>query len=119
MQKTFLAKRETRGKDWDRKWYVVDAKGQTLGRLASQIAVRLMGKHKPIYTPHVDVGDNIIFINAEHIHATGTAPLNDAVRRMLPRSTLGRQMLKKLKVYAGPDHPHELQNPEKLEPTER
>jgi len=145
IQKTIVAKRETMGEDWDRKWYVVDAKGQTLGRLASQIAVRLMGKHKPMYTPHVDVGDNIIVINAEQIRVTGrkrtqkmyrhysgyqsgmrersfqaqierhpTAPLYDAVRRMFPRNKLSRQMIKKLKVYAGPDHPHEVQNPEPL-----
>ena len=146
IQKTIVAKKETMGQDWDRQWYVVDAEGQTLGRLASQIATRLMGKHKPIYTPHVDVGDYIIVVNAEKFHVTGkkrtqkkyyrysgyqsglrmrtleqqlerhpTAPIYDAVRRMLPSNNLSRQMLKKLKLYAGPEHPHGVQNPQPLE----
>lgn len=146
MQKSYVAKKEEMGSEWNRDWYVVDAEDKTLGRLASQIAHRLMGKHKPIYTKHVDVGDYIIVVNAEKIHLTGnkrqdkiyyhysgypgglrernfedqinrhpTAPLYDAVRRMLPRTTLGRRMLTKLKVYAGPEHPHEVQNPQPLE----
>jgi large subunit ribosomal protein L13 len=146
MQKTLLAKREEMGKEWERAWYVVDARGKTLGRLASRIAHVLMGKHKPIYTPHVDVGDYVIVINAAQIHVTGakreqkryyrysgypgglreqtfeellkkhpTKPLYEAVRRMLPRSTLGRRMLKKLKVYPGSEHPHAAQNPRPLD----
>ncbi len=146
MQKSLLMKREEMGQTWSRDWYVVDATGKTLGRLASQIAMRLMGKHKPTYTPHVDVGDYIIVINAEKIQVTGkkrsqkiyyaysgypgglrertfeeqiarhpTAPLHDAVRRMLPRSILGRRMLKKLNIYAGSEHPHIAQNPKMLE----
>jgi large subunit ribosomal protein L13 len=146
MQKTLLAKREEMGKEWERAWYVVDARGKTLGRLASRIAHVLMGKHKPIYTPHVDVGDYVIVINASQIHMTGakrekkryyrysgypggikeqtfeeliekhpTKPLYEAVRRMLPRSTLGRRMLKKLKIYPGPEHPHAAQNPRPLD----
>ena len=145
MQKTIVMKKEEMGKTWERKWYLVDAQGQTLGRLASRIARVLMGKHKPIYTPHVDVGDYVVVINAARVKVTGkkreqkryyhhsgypgglrertfeeeiarhpTAPLYEAVRRMLPKSTLGRRMLKKLKVYPGPDHPHGPQKPEPL-----
>jgi len=146
MQKTFVAKREEMGNSWQRQWYLVDAKGKTLGRLASRIAHVLMGKHKPIYTPHVDVGDYVVVINASQIRITGskreqkkyyrysgypgglkertfeeliakhpTQPLYEAVRRMLPRSTLGRRMLKKLKIYPGPEHPHGPQDPQPLE----
>lgn len=146
MQKTIVAKREEMGKSWHRKWYLVDAKGKTLGRLAARIAHVLMGKHKPIYTPHVDVGDYVVVINAAQIRVTGskreqkryyrysgypgglrertfeelivkhpTQPLYEAVRRMLPRSTLGRRMLKKLKIYPGPEHPHGPQDPQPLE----
>ncbi len=131
-----------RKEDVERKWYVVDASGKILGRLASQIAIRLMGKHKPIYTPHVDTGDYIIVINAEKIRLTGkkwekklyyrhsgymgglkvlTAKqmwekrperlIELAVKRMLPKNKLGRKMLKKLKIYAGPKHPHQAQKP--------
>lgn len=134
-----------RNEDVTRTWYVVDATDQTLGRMASEIARILRGKHKPSFTPHVDVGDFVIVINAEKIHVTGNR-LNDkmyyrhsgypgglrsanlremlakkpefvtreAVRGMLPKGPLGRQMLKKLKVYAGPEHPHEAQQPEPL-----
>ena len=129
-----------------RKWYVVDAEGKTLGRLATTVAATLRGKHKPMYTPHVDTGDFVIVINAEKIRVTGkketqkfyyrhsnfpgglkTTSLKDmrarfpdriiesAVRGMLPGSNLGRQQLKKLKVYAGPSHPHEAQHPTALE----
>ncbi|HHW73071.1 MAG TPA: 50S ribosomal protein L13 [Firmicutes bacterium] len=129
-----------------RKWYVVDAEGQTLGRLASQVAAILKGKHKPIYTPHVDTGDHVIVINAEKIQLTGKKLLNKryyrysgypgglksstagellnrnpervikaAVWGMIPHNRLGRQMIRKLKIYAGPEHPHEAQQPEKLE----
>ncbi len=135
-----------RAQDIERKWYVVDATDQTLGRMASQLATVLRGKHKPIFTPHVDCGDFVIVINAEKIHVTGNRlddkkyyrhsgypgglremtlrqmlartperVITEAVRRMLPKSNLGRLMLKKLKVYAGPEHPHEAQQPEVLE----
>jgi large subunit ribosomal protein L13 len=140
--KTYSAKAE----DIERKWYVVDATDKTLGRMATRIATVLRGKHKPIFTPHVDCGDYVVVINAEKIHVTGnrlddkmyynysgypgglksrslrqmlaTKPeevISEAVRRMLPKSNLGRLMLKKLKIYAGPEHPHQAQNPEMLE----
>lgn len=130
----------------EQRWYVVDATDQTLGRLAAKLARILMGKHKPIYTPHVDTGDFIVVVNAEKVHLSGTKrtvkeydwytgyrsgrhvltfeqmiekhpgrPVELAVRRMLPKTKLGRQMFKKLKVYAGPDHPHQAQMPEPLE----
>lgn len=142
MKKTYSAKPE----EVERKWYIVDATDQTLGRMATQIATILRGKHKPMYTPHVDCGDYVIVINAEQVHVTGNkledkmyyhhsgypgglrqTPLktmlvkhpdqviSEAVRRMLPKNNLSRHMLKKLKVYAGPDHPHEAQQPEPLE----
>lgn len=139
--KSYMAKAST----VDRKWYVVDAEGQTLGRMASQIAHILRGKHKPIYTPHVDTGDFVIVVNADKINVTGnkgtqkmyrrhsgypgglksitfnemmdkdpTRAIYFAVKGMLPHNRLGRAMLKKLKVYAGPDHPHAAQMPEEL-----
>jgi large subunit ribosomal protein L13 len=145
-QRTFLAKNEEMGKTWDREWYVVNADGRRLGRLASEIAVILQGKHKPIYTPHVDTGDFVVVINADRIELTGQKwdeklyqrhsgymgglksmsyrrlierhpelPIREAVRRMLPKSILGRQMLRKLKIYAGPVHPHAAQGPKELE----
>jgi large subunit ribosomal protein L13 len=106
-----------------RKWYVVDAEGKTLGRLATTVAATLRGKHKPMYTPHVDTGDFVIVINAEKIKVTGKDMrarfpdriIESAVRGMLPGSNLGRQQLKKLKVYAGASHPHEAQHPTPLE----
>ena len=135
-----------RAEDVQRDWYVVDAQGLTLGRLATRIATVLRGKHKPIYTPHVDCGDYVIVINAEQIHTTGQKStqkiyyrhsnypgglkeislrdqlqkfpnrvLEAAVRGMLPRNRLGRQMFRKLKVYAGSSHPHEAQQPKSLE----
>jgi len=140
--KTFVATPANR----ERNWLVVDASGQTLGRLATQIADRLRGKHKPQYTPHCDVGDFVVVINAEKIGVTGnkrreklyhrhsgypgglrTRTLNDmlerkpeevirlAVKGMLPRNRLARAQLRKLKVYAGPEHPHAAQQPEKME----
>lgn len=140
--KTFMAKPH----EVERKWYVVDASGKTLGRLASEVAKILRGKHKPIYTPHVDTGDHVIIINAEKVHLTGkkldqkvyrrhsgypgglkeikyrelmqTKPefvVYEAVRGMLPHNSLGRKMIKKLRVYAGPNHNHEAQKPEVLE----
>ena len=129
-----------------RDWFVVDAEGKTLGRLATEIATRLKGKHKPIFTPHVDTGDYIVVVNAEKVHVTGNkmkdkmyhhhtgyvgnlksinlekllvkAPervIETAVRGMLPRSPLGRSMMKKLKVYAGPEHQHAAQQPQPLD----
>lgn len=140
--KTFMAKAE----EVERKWYVVDADGKTLGRLASEVAKILRGKHKPIYTPHVDTGDHVIVINAEKVRLTGkkldqkmyrrhsqypgglkeipyrqlmekrpTEAVYKAVKGMLPKNSLGRKILKKLRVYAGPDHKHEAQQPEMLE----
>ena len=139
--KTFSAKPAEVRRDW----YVVDATGKTLGRLSTEIARRLRGKHKPVYTPHVDTGDYVIVVNAEKIALTGqkwdkklfqrhsgyigglkemtyrrlverrpTAPVREAVRRMLPKSKLGRRMLRKLKVYEGPGHPHLAQRPREL-----
>jgi len=129
-----------------RDWYVVDAEGQTLGRLATQIADTLRGKGKPQYTPHVDTGDFVVVVNAEKITVTGqkldqkryyrhsgypgglrsrtlreqldrrpTEVLRKAVKGMLPRNRLARQQLMKLKIYAGPEHPHEAQAPKPLE----
>ena len=140
--KTYWTKEE----DVERKWFIVDAEGETLGRLASRIATILRGKHKPIYNPAVDTGDYVIVVNAEKIHTTGqrldqkkyyshsgypgslkektlremleTNPdrvVQQAVRGMLPKNVLGRKMVRKLKVYAGPDHPHQAQQPEPLE----
>lgn len=135
-----------REQDVQHDWYVIDAQGQTLGRLATRVATMLRGKHKPIYTPHVDCGDYIIVVNAEKVHATGqkmtqkryyrhsgypgglhSISLRDqlqkfpdrvieyAVRGMLPKNRLGRQVFKKLKVYAGPNHPHQAQQPQVVE----
>ena len=134
----------------ERKWYVVDATGHTLGRLASEVANVLRGKNKPIYTPHMDTGDYVIIINADKIKVTGKkldqkiyyhhsdyvggmkeTKLKDmlvkkpeyvvehAVKGMLPKGPLGRQMYKKLHVYAGAEHPHAAQQPEVLELKER
>lgn len=140
--RTYMAKKgEVR-----QKWHLVDASGKILGRLAARIAPLLMGKHKPVYTPHVDTGDFVVVVNAEKIAVTGdkddtdvryyhtghpaglrTYTLGDlrkqdppevirmAVRRMLPKSKLGKVMFSKLKVYAGPEHPHSAQNPQPLE----
>jgi len=146
MQRTFVAKKEEQGKSWTREWYVVNADGKRLGRLATEVATILQGKHKAIYTPHVDTGDYVVVINAEKIDLTGqkwdqklyqrhsgyigglkemsyrrliarrpTLPVKEAVRRMLPKSNLGRRMLRKLKVYEGPLHPHTAQAPKELE----
>lgn len=140
--KTFSAKPETVEHDW----YVVDASGKTLGRLCSELATRLRGKHKPIYTPHVDTGDYLVVINAEKIHTTGKKlqdkmyyrftgyignlksetlaqalerhperVIETSVKGMLPKNPLGRAMFRKLKVYAGPNHPHTAQQPKALE----
>lgn len=129
----------------DRKWHVIDADGKVVGRLASRVASILRGKHKPIFTPHVDTGDYVVIVNADKVRFTGnkleqksyyrhsgfiggikkeTAKdiMNEkpekilllAVRGMLPKNRLGRQLFKKLKVYSSPDHPHQAQNPEVL-----
>jgi large subunit ribosomal protein L13 len=140
--KTYVAKPADRQRDW----YVVDAEGKTLGRLATQIADALRGKRKPEYTPHVDTGDFIVVVNAEKIRVTGDKlaqktywrhsgypggiksrtlaemldrqpeeVIRKAVKGMLPRNRLARQQLTKLKVYAGPDHPHAAQQPKPME----
>ena len=140
--KTYVATPNTR----ERNWLVVDASGQTLGRLATQIADALRGKRKPEYTPHCDVGDFVVVVNADKISVTGRKleqkryyrhsgypgglrtrtlaemldrqpeeVIRKAVRGMLPRTRLGRAQLRKLKVYAGPEHPHEAQKPEPME----
>ena len=136
---SFIAKPQ----EVERKWYVVDAEGKNLGRMASQIAAILRGKNKPTYTPHVDCGDYVIVINADKVAVTGKKRsekiykrhtgypgglrettlgemrankpeeiILHAVRGMMPKGRLGRQMFKKLKVYAGPEHPHAAQKPE-------
>ena len=130
-----------------RRWLLVDASGRTLGRLATQVATVLKGKHKPIYTPHLDTGDHVVVVNASKIAMTGAKPqdkkyfhhtmypggaywvtirelmqkhpdrvVSQAVRGMLPKTKLGRAMIKKLKVYAGPEHPHAAQQPVAWEP---
>lgn len=142
MRTTYMAKPN----EIERKWYVVDATGKTLGRLASEVASILRGKHKPTYTPHVDTGDHVIIVNASKIELTGNKlqdklyyrhsqhpgglkvrtanemrtnypekMLELAVRGMLPKGSLGRQMFKKLHVYAGSEHPHQAQKPEVYE----
>jgi large subunit ribosomal protein L13 len=142
ISKTFMAKED----EVDKKWYVVDAEGLVLGRLASEIARRLRGKHKAIFTPHNDTGDFVVVVNAGKVRLTGRKldqkvyyrysgfigglketvakallarkpgeVLKLAVRGMLPKNSLGRRQLKKLKIYAGAEHPHQAQKPEKLE----
>ena len=139
--KTISAKPEAVKRDW----YIVDAEGKTLGRMAAEIAHRLRGKHKPEFTPHVDTGDYIVVINAEKVRVTGNkakdkmyhrhtgypgglksmsfeklidkAPervIQSAVKGMLPKGPLGRAMFKKMKVYAGSEHPHTAQQPQEL-----
>lgn len=131
--------------DIEREWHIIDAENQIVGRLASKIATLLRGKHKPSYTPHMDMGDHVIVINADKVRFSGnketdkeyfrhtgypgggktrtpkevrikkpTFMVENAVKGMLPKGPLGRQMIKKMKVYAGPEHPHEAQNPKKL-----
>ncbi|MBA2346524.1 MAG: 50S ribosomal protein L13 [Rubrobacter sp.] len=142
MMKSYMA----RPLEVERKWHVIDAEGQTLGRLSSEIARILRGKNKPQYTPHVDTGDFIVVVNAEKVVVTGrkaeqkvyrrhtgypgglretsyeqmlarkpTEVLRKAVRGMMPRTRLARQQFKKLKIYAGPEHPHAAQNPQPYE----
>jgi len=141
MTRTYSAKRA----DITRKWYIVNAEGKTLGRLATEVARVLRGKHKPIFTPHVDTGDHVIVVNAEKVHLTGdkvrtktyyrhsgypgglksdtvkdvlarkpSAVVERAIKGMLPKTPLGKQMARKLNVYAGPTHPHRAQRPETL-----
>ena len=139
--KTYMA----RPGELEHKWFVVDATDKVLGRLASDIAVILMGKHRPTYTPHVDTGDFVVVVNAEKVVLTGKKweqkrytwytgypglrqetvkrrldrnpqrLLQEAVRRMLPKNKLATKMLSKLKLYVGPDHPHQAQQPELIE----
>jgi len=140
--KTFVAKEQ----EVHKKWFLVDAENKILGRLAAQIAVRLRGKHKPIFTPHADTGDFVVVVNADKVELTGRKwdtkiyyrhsgylgglkqisakkliekkpedVLRFAVRGMLPKNSLGRRQLKKLKIYAGPEHPHQAQQLEALE----
>ena len=140
--KTYSAK----SSDVERKWFVIDAASAPLGRMATQVATLLRGKHKPMYTPHVDTGDHVIVINADQLQLSGqkmdqkvydrysgytggryertareqleldsTEMVRAAVRGMLPKTKLGRQMITKLKVYAGSEHPHAAQNPEAFE----
>jgi large subunit ribosomal protein L13 len=141
VEKTYSPKAD----EIDRKWYVVDASGETLGRLASRIAHVLRGKHKPTFSPHLDMGDHVIVVNAEKVAVTGRKEerkvyyrhtgypgglrtttyremmekhpervIRKAVRGMLPHNVLGRQTLKKLRVYAGPEHRHAAQQPDEL-----
>jgi len=140
--KTYVAKEQ----DITKGWYLVDAQDKVLGRLATNVATRLRGKHKPIFAPHADTGDFIVVVNADKVRLTGrkwdnkiyyrhtgyTGGLKQisakklrekrpedilrfAVKGMLPKNSLGRRQLKKLKIYAGPDHPHQAQEPERLE----
>jgi large subunit ribosomal protein L13 len=139
MSKTYIPAHDT----IDRKWYVVDAEGQRLGRLATEIATLLRGKHKPDFTPHMDTGDFVVVINADKVIVTGRKPaqklyrrhsgrpggmktetfsqlqaripsriVEQAVKGMLPKNSLGRQQFTKLKVYAGAEHPHQAQTPQ-------
>ena len=133
--------------DFEQAWYVADAEGKVLGRFASGVAHILRGKHKPIYTPHVDTGDHVVIVNAEKIQFKGnnkatqkvymrysgypgglkkqtledalekrpTFVLEHAIRGMLPHNKLGRQMIKKVRIYAGPEHPHQAQSPEPID----
>ena len=142
MKTTFMANQA----NTERKWYVIDAEGKTLGRLAAEVAKLLRGKHKPTFTPHFDTGDHVIVVNADKIHLTGKKLVQKtyfrhsgypggttfttagkmladkpervieiAIKGMLPKNRLGRQMYRKLKVYRGPEHPHAAQQPETYE----
>ena len=135
-----------RPQDVDRRWWVIDAEGRVLGRVATEIARILRGKHKPMYAPHIDTGDYVVVVNADKVRLTGSKPVQKsyfrhsgymggerfipfrrmiekhpervielAVKGMLPKNNLGRLMRRKLKVYAGPDHPHAAQQPQVLE----
>lgn len=143
IQKSYMANQEDSN---NKKWFIINAEGKTLGRLAGQIAKILQGKHKPTYTPHIDMGDYVVVINAEKVALTGRKMeqktyfrhtgypggarisnvkdvidkhpervIEHAVKGMLPKTILGKKMIKKLKIYAGENHPHEAQKPENLE----
>src|ERR1017187_4163584 len=101
--------------DIQHQWHVIDASDVVLGRLASHVATLLRGKHKPIFAPHVDTGDFAIVVNTEKVAQHPEKVVEKAVKGMLPKNSLGRSMLRKLKVYAGPDHPHEAQQPAPFE----
>ncbi len=142
IQKTFSIKES----EISKKWFLIDAEGKVLGRLASEIALILRGKNKPQFTPSMDMGDNVVVINAEKVVLTGTKSqdkeyfthsqypggekfinitkkmaeqpefvINHAVKGMLPKTKLGKSIIKNLKIYAGPEHPHTAQKPEKIE----
>jgi large subunit ribosomal protein L13 len=144
----FMKTHTVKGADIKERWYVVDATSRPLGRLASEIAGVLRGKHRPEYSPHLSLGDHVIVVNADKIYISGdkredklyyrfsgypgglkvqtmrdmidqdpTLVVRHAVRRMLPRTRLGRRMMKKLRIYAGPDHPHTAQTPGGMPPT--
>jgi large subunit ribosomal protein L13 len=144
----FMKTHTVKANEIGQRWYVVDAAGRPLGRLASEVAKVLRGKHRPEYTPHLSLGDHVIIVNAEKVHVSGnkredklyyrfsgypgglkiktmrdvisqdpTLVVRHAVRRMLPRTRLGRRMLKKLKIYRGAEHPHSAQKPEGMPPT--
>jgi large subunit ribosomal protein L13 len=144
----FMKTHTVKANEIGQRWYVVDAAGRPLGRLASEVAKVLRGKHRPEYTPHLSLGDHVIIVNADKVHVSGnkredklyyrfsgypgglkvktmrdvisqdpTLVVRHAVRRMLPRTRLGRRMLKKLKIYRGAEHPHSAQKPEGMPPT--
>jgi large subunit ribosomal protein L13 len=144
----FMKTHTVKAGDIKDRWYVVDAAGRPLGRLASEVAGVLRGKHRPEYSPHLSLGDHVIIVNADKIHISGnkredklyyrfsgypgglkvrsmrdvidqdpTAVVRLAVKRMLPRTRLGRRMMKKLKIYTGAEHPHSAQKPEGMPPT--
>jgi large subunit ribosomal protein L13 len=144
----FMKTHTVKAGDISERWYVVDASGRPLGRLASEIANALRGKHHPEYSPHLSLGDHVVVVNADKVHVSGnkrdeklyyrfsgypgglktrrmrevmeqnpTEVVRLAVRRMLPSTRLGRRMLKKLKIYTGPEHPHAAQKPEAMPPT--
>jgi large subunit ribosomal protein L13 len=144
----FMKTHTVKAGDIKDRWYVVDAAGRPLGRLASEVAMVLRGKHRPEYSPHLSLGDHVIIVNADKIHISGnkredklyyrfsgypgglkvksmrdkidqdpTSVVRLAVKRMLPRTRLGRRMMKKLKIYTGAEHPHSAQKPEGMPPT--
>jgi len=144
----FMKTHTVKASEIKERWYVVDAAGRPLGRLATEVVNVLRGKHHPEYSPHLSLGDHVIIVNAEKVYLSGskgedklyyrfsgypgglkvrtirdlveqdsTLVVRHAIRRMLPRTRLGRRMLKKVKVYAGPEHPHTAQKPEGMPPT--
>ena len=144
----FMKTHTVKAADIQEHWYVIDAAGRPLGRLASEIAIVLRGKHHPEYSPHLSLGDHVVVVNADKVHISGdkrekklyyrfsgypgglkvrsmrdvidrdpTRVVHLAVRRMLPKTRLGSKMLKKLKIYTGPEHPHSAQKPQSMPPT--